>query len=115
MVAAVVVALLRVTSMRSRVSPVRRCPRLAWCVHRFAGRAAHISWASKPGTMPHLTTLWRGQCHGVTPFLLSTRSVGPRVALRHAACRRVSPRGSDTSDSDAHHTHAQTLQRAETL
>jgi hypothetical protein len=40
----------------------------------------------KPATMPHLTILKRGQGHGFTPFLLPTRSVGPRVALRHAAC-----------------------------
>src|SRR5262245_46779849 len=115
MVAAVVVALLRATAMRSRVLPVRRCPRLALYVHRFAGRSAHISWTSKPGTMPHLNTLWRGQGHGVTPCLLPTRSVGPRVAFRHAACGHVSPRGSGTTDSDAHHAYAQTLQRAATL
>jgi hypothetical protein len=56
----------------------------------------------KPATMPRLTMPERGQYHGFTPFLLPTRSGGPRVALRHAACCRVSPRGSDTTDSDAH-------------
>jgi hypothetical protein len=40
----------------------------------------------KPATMLRLTILKRGQGHGFTPFLLPTRSVGPRVALRHAAC-----------------------------
>jgi hypothetical protein len=56
----------------------------------------------KPATMPHLTMPERGQYHGFTPFLLPTRSVGPRVALRPAACCRVSARGSDITDSDAH-------------
>src|SRR6516165_10087758 len=56
----------------------------------------------KPATMPHLTIPERGQGHGFLPFLLPTRSVGSRVALRHVACCRVSPRGSDTTDSDAH-------------
>src|SRR5262249_45278095 len=69
----------------------------------------------KPATMPHLTMPERGQYHGFTPFLLPTRSVGPRVALRAAACCRVSPRGSDTIDRDAPQAQKQTTQRAETL
>src|SRR6266571_2904915 len=69
----------------------------------------------KPATMPHLTMLERGQYHGFTPFLLSTRSVGSRVALRHAACCRVSARGSDITDRDAHQTQKSTIQRADTL
>src|SRR5262245_31206475 len=68
-----------------------------------------------PATMPPLTMLERGHCHGFTPVLLPTRSVSPCVALRHAACCRVSPRGSDSTDSDAHHAQEQTIQRAETL
>src|SRR6266446_6338987 len=35
---------------------------------------------------PHLTTLARGQCHGLTPFFLPTRLVGTPMALRHPAC-----------------------------
>src|SRR5262249_40572841 len=69
----------------------------------------------KPATMPRLTMPERGQYHGFTPFVLSTRSVGPRVALLHAACCRVSPRGSDTTDCDAPQAQKQTLQHAETL
>src|SRR5215510_2837750 len=44
-----------------------------------------IPSAQKPGKMPHLTTLWRGQGHGLASFLLPTRSVGDRMALRHVA------------------------------
>src|SRR5262249_59078865 len=44
-----------------------------------------IPSAQKPGTMPHLTTLWRGQGHGLASFLLPTRSVSDRMALRHVA------------------------------
>src|SRR5262245_24874042 len=69
----------------------------------------------KPATMPRLTILERGQGHGFTPFLLPTRSVGPRVALRHAAYCRVWPRGSNTADSDAHQAQAHTLSRAPTV
>src|SRR5215468_4633404 len=57
----------------------------------------------KPATMLRLTMPERGQYHGFTPFLLPTCSVGPRMALRPAACCRVSARGSDITDSDAHH------------
>src|SRR5215470_8356142 len=55
----------------------------------------------KPATMLRLTMPERGQYHGFTPFLLPTCSVGPRMALRPAACCRVSARGSDITDSDA--------------
>src|SRR5262249_37353507 len=44
-----------------------------------------IPSAQKPGTMPHLTTLWRGQGHGLASFLLPTRSVSDRMALRQVA------------------------------
>jgi len=44
-----------------------------------------IPSAQNPGTMPHLTTLWRGQGHGLASFLLPTRSVGDHMALRHVA------------------------------
>src|SRR5438128_2958817 len=39
-----------------------------------------IPSAQKPGKMPHLTTRWRGQCHGLTPVFLPTRSVGHHLA-----------------------------------
>src|SRR5437763_11051893 len=51
-----------------------------------------IPSAQKPGTMPHLTTLWRGQCHGLASFLLPTRFVGDPLALRHVACHWVQAR-----------------------
>ena len=87
-----------------------------WLSDRSCTRALRIIPLSlNPATMPRLTILERGQGHGFTPFLLPTRSVGPRVALRHAACCRVSPRDSDTTDSDAHQAQEQTIQRAETL
>src|SRR5215468_7674480 len=44
-----------------------------------------IPSAQKPGKMPHLTTRWRGQCHGLTSVLLPTRSVGHHLALRPMA------------------------------
>src|SRR4029450_14086585 len=56
------------SASRSRTSPLRIIPS-----------------AQKPGTMLHLTTLWRGHCHGLTPFVLPTRSVGGHLALRHVA------------------------------
>jgi hypothetical protein len=56
-----------------------------------------------------------GASHGCTPFVLPPRSGGPRVALRHAACGRVSPRNSDTTVSDAHPAQAHTLQGAQTV
>src|SRR5262249_17366119 len=65
--------------------------------------------------MPRLTILERGQGHGFTPFLLSTRSVGPRVALRHAACCRVSPSDPHPTARDAHHAQAHTPPRAPTV
>src|SRR4029450_2653076 len=51
-----------------------------------------IPSAQKPGTMPHLTTLWRGQGHGLASFLLPTRSVGDHMALRHVASHWVQAR-----------------------
>src|SRR5262249_37587392 len=90
--------------------------RKAWVSVRSCTRALRIiPLPLKPATMPHLTILERGQGHGFTPFLLPTRSVGPRVALRHAACCRVSPRVSDTTDSDVHQAQAHTLPRAPTV
>ena len=74
-----------------------------------------IPLSLKPAKMPRLTILERGQGHGFTPFLLPTRSVGPRMALRRAACCRVSPRDSDTTDSNAHQAQAHTLPRAPTV
>jgi hypothetical protein len=44
-----------------------------------------IPSAQKPGKMPHLTTRWRGQCHGLTSVFLPTRSVGHHLALRPIA------------------------------
>ena len=102
MVAAVVGALSRATWVISRASPVQRGPQLALCMHRFAGGAAQLPWASTPGKMPHLTTLWRGQYHGLTPVFLPTHSVRSRVALRHGAphlvqARHVHPTGGGQS------------------
>src|SRR5215470_8915719 len=113
MVAAVVVALRRATLMRSRASLVWRCPKLAWCVHRFTGSVTHIPLASKLGTMPHLTTLWRGQYHGLTSVFLPTHTVHARVALRPVAphlvqARRVPPIG-------ARQVQAPALHRAQTV
>src|SRR6478736_4724766 len=51
-----------------------------------------IPSAQKPGKMPHLTTLWRGQCHGLASFLLPTCFVGDHLALRHFACHWVQAR-----------------------
>src|SRR5215831_20457984 len=45
-----------------------------------------ILWPQNRVQCPHLKTCWRGQHHGLTPFLLPTRSVGPCLALRHVAC-----------------------------
>src|SRR5215471_9955653 len=39
----------------------------------------------KPGKMPSYHNDLRGHCHGVTPFLLPTRSVGAHMALHHVA------------------------------
>src|SRR5215510_4927300 len=44
-----------------------------------------IPSAQKLGTMLHLTTRWKGHCHGLTPCVLPTRSVGGHLALRYVA------------------------------
>src|SRR4030095_8766538 len=51
-----------------------------------------IPSAQKPGKMPHLTTRWRGQCHGLTSVFLPTRSVGHHLALRPIASHWVQAR-----------------------
>src|ERR1041384_3859215 len=50
-----------------------------------------IPSAQEPGTMLHLTTLWKGHCHGLTPCVLPTRSVGGHLALRHVASHWAHP------------------------
>src|SRR5262249_10944224 len=42
-------------------------------------------WPKNHVECPHLTTLWRGQGHGLASFLLPTRLMRSRVALRHVA------------------------------
>src|SRR5215470_5561125 len=55
------------------------------CIGSCAPTLLIIPSAQKPGKMPHLTTRWRGQCHGLTSVLLPTRSVGHHLALRPMA------------------------------
>ena len=74
-----------------------------------------IHWPQNPVECPHLITLWRGLNHGLTSFLLPTRSIGTRVALRHLACRWVSPRDSLSAASHTHPAQAHPLQRAQSV
>src|SRR5262245_26917506 len=72
-----------------------------------------IPSAQKPGTMPHLTTLWRGPCHGVASFLLPTRSVGDHLALRHVASHWVQAR--PARPTRAGQAQAQVFSRAQSV
>src|SRR5205814_6315724 len=72
-----------------------------------------IPSAQKPGTMPHLTTLWRGQCHGLASFLLPTRFVGDPLALRHVACHWVQAR--PARPTRAGQAQAQAFSRAQSI
>jgi transcriptional regulator with XRE-family HTH domain len=58
---------------------------LPWFGRSCAPTLLIIPSAQKPGKMPHLTTRWRGQCHGLTSVFLPTRSVGHHLALRPIA------------------------------
>src|SRR2546427_13110818 len=72
-----------------------------------------IPSAQKPGTMPHLTILWRGQGHGLASFLLPTRFVGDHMALRHVACHWVQAR--PARPTRAGQAQAQAFYRAQSI
>ena len=59
-------------------------------VHRvvYPTTAANY-FAPNPVKCPQLNPFWRGQGHGLTPFLLPTRSVSHPMALRHVASHVV--------------------------
>src|SRR2546422_5027584 len=67
----------------------------------------------KPSKMPQFNLFWRGQGHGLTPFLLPTRRVGTRMVLRSVACHWVQAR--PTRPTHASAAQAQTLHRAQTV
>src|SRR5437016_11162429 len=84
--------------------------RHAWVVYLST---ADNSIGPKPGTMPHLTMLWRGQCHGLASFLLPTRFVGDHMALRHVACHWVQAR--PARPTRAGQAQAQAFYRAQSI
>src|SRR2546428_190922 len=61
----------------------------------------------KPGKMPSYHNDLRGHCHGVTPFLLPTRSVGAHMPLHHVASQLArAKRAPATPASPAHQAQA---------
>src|SRR5215831_6826588 len=72
-----------------------------------------IPLAQKPGTMPLLTTLWRGSCHGLASFLLPTCSVGDPMALRHVASPWVHAKPARLTCADQ--AQAQAFDRAQSV
>src|SRR4029434_8467826 len=89
---------------------------VAAVVVALSGTSGGISWPQNPVTCPPLITLWKGQNHGLTSFLLPTRSVGPRLALHHVAPHLAQAKRSHPHrTSYAHPAQAQTLQRAQTV
>ena len=65
-----------------------------------------IPLVPKPGKMPSSHNDLRGHCHGVTPFLLPTRSVGSPLALRHVASQLAQAK----RDPNHHASHAHPAQ-----
>src|SRR5215831_6299078 len=70
-------------------------------------------WPKNQVKCPHLTMLWRGQDHGLASFLLPTRLMRSRVALRHVARHWVQARPARSTRASS--AQAQTLQRAYTV
>src|SRR5205823_2690146 len=58
-------------------------------------------------------TLWRGQGHGLASFLLPTRLICSRVALRHVACHWVQSRSARLTRGSS--TPAQAFHRAQSV
>jgi short chain dehydrogenase len=66
-----------------------------------------IPLVPKPGKMPSSHNDLRGHCHGVTPFLLPTRSVGHHMALHHVVSQLAqAKRDPDNRASHAHQAQA---------
>ena len=62
----------------------------------------------KPGKMPAYHNDLRGHCHGVTPVLLPTRSVGAPMALHHVAAQLARAKRAPVNPaSPAHQAQAQ--------
>src|SRR5215470_63265 len=62
---------------------------------------------------PQLNLFWRGQGHGLTPFLLPACRVCTRMALRYVACHWVQAK--PTRPTHISSAQAQTLHRAQTV
>ena len=58
-------------------------------------------WPKNQVKCPHLTTHWRGQGHRLASFLLPTRRIRSRVALRHVACHVVQARSAHPTRASA--------------
>src|SRR5262249_29207625 len=70
----------------------------------------------KPVKSSPLTTLWRGQGHGLTPFFLPARSVDNHMALPHVASQLAqTKRDQCTPASHTHHAQAHPLHRAQSV
>jgi len=73
-----------------------------------------IPLVQKPGKMPLYHNDLRGHCHGVTPFLLPTRSVGAHMALHHVASQLARAKRAPANPASPAH-QAQAFPRAQSV
>jgi hypothetical protein len=94
---------------------------VSWCNRRCAFWVVYTTAADNPigvktGYNALISQQFEGHCHGATPVLLPTRSVGHSMALRHVASQLAQAKRAPASRaSHTHQAQAQAFYRAQSV